>query len=229
MAIVLVAPIEVRRAVRKALTFPRRTTEEILSVTREDPWLRALLLKRHAMRPWGHVLLSLTCGHVVVQPSRTAAPVLWRPQLCEMCTRRENEMAARYRLADIKTHRRQPVPQEAFVMAKIKKTKTRANKGHGHTYTFLKTPKVEPGKDTIMGCVYYATRKLKTASVEAIMDGAMKLGLNKITHQDPRQQTQVMLRRLASDNIVRKEKPVKKTAGLTLKKKAVSGAAEASV
>jgi hypothetical protein len=89
------------------------------------------------------------------------------------------------------------------------KGKKLVNRGWGQTFSFLKTPKIEPPRETIYGSVYFALRKLKSGTVDELTEEAMRQGLNKVTKQDPRIQTQVMLRRLVHLGTAKKERPGK--------------------
>lgn len=113
------------------------------------------------------------------------------------------------RLASYSTRETYPslTPTEASVKKTVKKPVSgrKPNSGWRQTYTFLKTPKIEPSRDSVYGCVYWAIRKLKTGTVADITTAAMKEGLHKQTKQDPRVQVQVKLRRLVKLDAVKKE------------------------
>jgi len=85
-----------------------------------------------------------------------------------------------------------------------KKTDAAGGRAWNQTYTFAREAKVEPIRETIMGCVYAAIKKLKTGDATAITELAVKNGLSEHTGQDARVQTLVMLNRLAADKVVTK-------------------------
>lgn len=82
----------------------------------------------------------------------------------------------------------------------------RSNRGWGQRFVYVKSLKVEPPKESVYGCIYYAFKKLKSGTVAEITDAAMKEGLNKETTQNPRIQTQIKLRRLCREGSAKKEK-----------------------
>ena len=100
----LVAPKIVMRPVRIALHFARRTKEELRAIP--DLKVRERMLARWPMRPFGHDVLELKCGHVRIRVRTKPGIVLWGPQECEMCTLREQEMNVRYIRSDVKKKRR---------------------------------------------------------------------------------------------------------------------------
>lgn len=88
----------------------------------------------------------------------------------------------------------------------------RANRGWNQTFVWKKSPKVEPTRDSIHGCVMHALKKLRRGSVTEVEQEAMRLGLAKHTKQNYRVQTQVMLRRLVDAGSATKEKGEKPSA-----------------
>lgn len=101
----------------------------------------------------------------------------------------------------------------------VKKTKTADApvRGWNQSYEFVKDAKVEPVKDTIIGTVYAGIKKVKRGTIEDVTDAALKAGLGDATGQNPRVQTQVMLRRLIAMGVVKLHK---ETAGQTPSKDA---------
>lgn len=65
-------------------------------------------------------------------------------------------------------------------------------------------------KDSVLGCVFAAMEKLKKASDDELQDECEKMGLGKITRQQPRKQVQVKLRRLRRWGVVARDKHTKK-------------------
>jgi hypothetical protein len=70
-------------------------------------------------------------------------------------------------------------------------------------YEFLKMPKDAPAEDTLIGCVLSGARKAKRGSIDDMTEAAVRCGLNKVTTQDPRAKTRIILRQLANDGAVR--------------------------
>lgn len=70
-------------------------------------------------------------------------------------------------------------------------------------YAFLKAPKEMPETDTILGCVLSGIKKIKTGSLDEATDATRKCGFDKISDQDARQKTRIMLRRLANEGFIK--------------------------
>lgn len=87
-------------------------------------------------------------------------------------------------------------------------------------YEFVKPMKVEPLKDTMRGTVYSAIQKVGKGNVDAVAAKAVALGLGDQTKQDPRGQTQILLRQLVATGSVRliKHTASAPKAGATAKK-----------
>jgi hypothetical protein len=100
----LIVPKEILRPVRFSMHFPRKSKEDIRAI--DDPDIRTRLFERWPLRPYGHDILELKCGHTVVRVRTHPGPILWRPQPCRMCSQRDREMNVRYIRSDLKKRRR---------------------------------------------------------------------------------------------------------------------------
>jgi hypothetical protein len=69
-------------------------------------------------------------------------------------------------------------------------------------YEFVKPPKDTPDEQTILGTVLAGIRKIKRGSLDDATAATVKAGFGKISDQDPREKTRIMLRRLANDGVV---------------------------
>lgn len=69
-------------------------------------------------------------------------------------------------------------------------------------YRFVKSPKEVPAEDTIMGAVFTGIKRIKSGNLDDATAATVKAGFSKISDQDPREKTRIMLRRLANDGFV---------------------------
>ena len=70
-------------------------------------------------------------------------------------------------------------------------------------YEFVKPPKDAPAVDTIMGAVLSGIRRIKRGSLDDATAATLKAGFAKVSDQDARTKTRIMLRRLANAGAVK--------------------------
>lgn len=70
-------------------------------------------------------------------------------------------------------------------------------------YEFVKLPKDTPAEDTILGAVLSGIRRIKRGSLDDATAATLKAGFAKVSDQDPRTKTRIMLRRLANVGAVK--------------------------
>ena len=70
-------------------------------------------------------------------------------------------------------------------------------------YEFIRVPKNDVDPETIMGCVLTGIRKIRAGSLDAATKATLEAGFSKVSDQDPREKTRIMLRRLANDGVVK--------------------------
>jgi len=85
-------------------------------------------------------------------------------------------------------------------MTKKRTEPMRTSKLH---YEFVKPPKDTPDEQTILGTVLSGIRKIKRGSLDDATKATLAAGFSKVSDQDPREKTRIMLRRLANDGVVR--------------------------
>jgi hypothetical protein len=113
------------------------------------------------------------------------------------------------RIFTVRIKKRQLSEEESVMSKKVAKKvvaakkSTASGRSWNRTYVFVKSLKVEPAKDTIVGCVYAGIKSIKSGNADEVTAAALKVGLRNVTGQDPRVQTMVWLRRLAADGAVR--------------------------
>lgn len=83
-------------------------------------------------------------------------------------------------------------------------TRTTTPKRTSHLrYEFVKLPTEAPADDTILGAVLSGIRRIKRGSLDDATAATLKAGFAKVSGQDPRAKTRIMLRRLANVGAVK--------------------------